>query len=682
MPEEKYNQKRNEKRPAHSLARVLSLRMALMLLCGLIVLYLGAFHAVDSAVRMDNERYLKTIAGIYADDVAYEAAKKGVPVDANFSENITVYGDYVCRWDPIDVADMYVPDVEKGTIRYLSISYKREDYSDLAEIYDVTGIADEEIEYELRPEELAVWRGEVESAVIYRSDRVPVVETVYGFNDSFGNRILAGMAVSMEGIKAEISERFISLALVILAVFAALIVLMYWGIVRRVSRPAKRICRGMADFIADGHRTGVRLDEKGQDEFSMIAQSFNHMSDELDSYLKNIRALNRDRERQRTELEIASAIQQGFLQPARFDAENCDINAAMIPARDVGGDLYDYLPLGGGRTMVVVADVSGKGMAAALFMAVTLVLMRMYAREGLEPAEILRRTNDALSDRNPGMMFATAVVGIYDGATGVLSYANAGHNPPFIVGRDVRVLDGAHNALLGLYEDEEYVQESVRLETGDRLLLYTDGVTEATDGEKRFFGEARLNETLLAARGREAVPTVLDAVRAFAGDAEQHDDITILALTTKRATHLELQADMREFARVRALLMDAPIGRRLKLDLCVAAEELFCNICTYAFEGRDAAAERISFDFELSDRVLMRFTDGGIPFDPREDMNDPDDYDIDTQIGGLGRIIAFGIADSVDYAYRDGHNILTIMKYIQTADDDPSPDKRNSGGTI
>ena len=200
------------------------------------------------------------------------------------------------------------------------------------------------------------------------------------------------------------------------------------------------------------------------------------------------------------------------------------------------------------------------------------------------------------------------------------------------------------------------------------MFLYTDGVDEATDPENRFYGTERLEQTLLdakAAHEEDFVRYVYDSLTVFSAGADQHDDITLMTLTVKDSQDLKLDVDLREFSKIREKILACDLPRQLKLDLCVAAEEIFVNICSYAFKDGIPAGEKIQFNLEQSDRIRMRFSDRGVPYDPRENVISADDYDPDLQIGGLGKLIAFTVADSVDYEYTEEHNILTVTKYIK-----------------
>lgn len=245
------------------------------------------------------------------------------------------------------------------------------------------------------------------------------------------------------------------------------------------------------------------------------------------------------------ELRFAHEIQEGML-PRIFAvpglAHRVDLHASMQAAREIGGDLYDFFVMPQGALCLLVGDVSDKGMPAALFMARTVVIMRMVARllataagGAPEPAAILSEVNRALCENNPSRMFVTMFLAILDPRTGALSYSNAGHNSPYVRSVDgtVTALEGLHGSPLGINPALPYRSSAVQLHDGNMLFAFTDGVTEATGPGGGMFGEARLEQVLRDARDHDAAAltrTVLDSVRNFAGDTVQSDDITMLAV--------------------------------------------------------------------------------------------------------------------------------------------------------
>jgi len=237
----------------------------------------------------------------------------------------------------------------------------------------------------------------------------------------------------------------------------------------------------------------------------------------------------------RHELDIAASIQQSILPRTFPERADCTIFAAMIPAREVGGDFYDCFLLEGDRVGLVIADVSGKGVPAAIFMAMCRTLLKSTAMQGLSPGECLERVNRLLCVDNHSSMFVTVFYGILNALTGELQYANGGHNPPYVVHRSGEVvrLEGTGGMALGAFEAATYTAKRADLQHGDALLLYTDGVTEAMDSGGNLFSDQRLRRFLAQANGAPPAQIVGDLVRAvreYAGDATQSDDITALAL--------------------------------------------------------------------------------------------------------------------------------------------------------
>jgi phosphoserine phosphatase RsbU/P len=241
------------------------------------------------------------------------------------------------------------------------------------------------------------------------------------------------------------------------------------------------------------------------------------------------------REAQEREITIAREIQLGLL-PSDFKAlakgTGLDVHAVIEPARQVGGDLFEVLRLSDDRMVLAVGDVCGKGITAALFMAVTVTLLRTLARQLDSPDEILRRLNDELAAQNPRNMFVT--MACLDVRGSRVTCANAGHDTALLVGKGgPRAVFPSTGTVLGLFPDRRYQKETVELEPGETLLLYTDGVTEAADPAQAFFGDERVHACFAEGAGNTAADSVdrlLGQVRAFAAGAAQSDDITILAL--------------------------------------------------------------------------------------------------------------------------------------------------------
>ncbi|MCL4807376.1 MAG: SpoIIE family protein phosphatase [Thermoanaerobaculia bacterium] len=275
-----------------------------------------------------------------------------------------------------------------------------------------------------------------------------------------------------------------------------------------------------------GHATFTASDERLLAAFASIAGIALDRARLVEAFL--------EKEKIESSLRLAYEIQMGML-PTRFpERPELDVFGTLRPAKTVGGDLYDFR-LDGDRLWFVVGDVSGKGVPAALFMAVTKVLFGASVEVETSPAAVMARVNRALCRENGQSLFVSAFLGRLDVATGELEYANAGHNRPYLLGKDgaVSALAAGTSLVLAVNEDFEYRTERVRLDPGDGVFLFTDGVTEAINERDELFSESRLEAYLASANGRSATDLVEGAVRAldaFAGRAPQFDDITALSI--------------------------------------------------------------------------------------------------------------------------------------------------------
>jgi serine phosphatase RsbU (regulator of sigma subunit) len=237
----------------------------------------------------------------------------------------------------------------------------------------------------------------------------------------------------------------------------------------------------------------------------------------------------------KSELDIARALQIAIL-PSKFPAKSgCDGAARMVPASTMGGDFYDFIELPDGQVGLVIADVSGKGVPAAFFMAVARTNLRELAMHYAEPAACLARTNEVLCTQNPMELFVSVFYCIFDPATGALHYANGGHNPPYVRRADgsIEVLSGAFGLVLGAMPGVEYQNHKVQLRAGDRLVLYTDGVTEAFNPVDEAYGAERLIAEIRAhgdGSAKSLVERICRSVTLFSGSAAQSDDITLTVL--------------------------------------------------------------------------------------------------------------------------------------------------------
>lgn len=336
-------------------------------------------------------------------------------------------------------------------------------------------------------------------------------------------------------------QRQLALVLALLAgLVVAMILLVAWVAFRisaGITGPIRTLGEG-ARRLGDGELEH-RLDLPTGDEIEELAGTFNRMAAALETYMEDLRRTTAEKERFASELRVAREIQMSFLKhvfPPFPQRSEFTLFAALVPAKEVGGDLYDYALLDEDRLVFYVGDVSDKGVPAALVMAMTMTLMkRAWQQPGRTPAAVLADVNAALAEDNVNVMFVTLFLGILNLRTGQLSFSNAGHNPPLILesGGGCRYLELPDGLVLGVLAEAEYHDASVSLAPGDTIVVYTDGVTEAMSRERALYSEERLLATLGGLAGRSVEQTVdgiFADVHVHAAGAPPSDDIAVLAL--------------------------------------------------------------------------------------------------------------------------------------------------------
>ena len=305
--------------------------------------------------------------------------------------------------------------------------------------------------------------------------------------------------------------------------------------------PVRTITDEANRFARENITVGKKLTERirNTDEIGQLAESIDSMEDQIKSYVRNLTRITADSERMATELSLASRIQEDMLPniyPAFPDRHEFDIHASMDPAREVGGDFYNFILVDDDHLALMIADVSGKGVPGALFMMASMILITNSVRMGRRPGEVLEYTNNVICARNREQMFITVWLGILEISTGRLTAANAGHEYPVLMrsGGKYELIKDKHGFVIGGMEDMKYREYELILRRGDKLFLYTDGVPEAVDTENRMFGTERMLSALNSdpdAAPRSTIRNVRREMDAFTGSAEQFDDITMLALS-------------------------------------------------------------------------------------------------------------------------------------------------------
>ena len=455
-------------------------------------------------------------------------------------------------------------------------------------------------------------------------------------------------------------------------IFATLFVFIYILIKRVIINNLEKI-NDTLGRITKGD-LNVTVDVRSSHEFSSLSDDINSTVSTLKRYIAEAAA------RIDKELEYAKQIQLSAL-PTNFpDGDDYKICASMIAAKEVGGDFYDFYKLNDNVVAFLAADVSGKGIPAAMFMMTAKTIIKDLAEGGMSVNDIFTKANEKLCENNESGMFVTAWMGILDLNTGVMQYANAGHNPPLLkrASGEFEYLKTRAGFVLAGMEGIRYRAGELTLSPGDRLFLYTDGVPEATNIENKLYGEDRLIEFMNRNSTTDAV-TLLPSLKAnideFVGEAPQFDDITMLMLDYKPKKGGAQMMNKTFPARIEALsdvlgfvdttLEEHECPMKIQTAICVAIEEVFVNVAHYAYgEGEGDMTLGISFD-EASRDITFRMSDKGVPFDP---LKKPDpDITLSAQereIGGLGIFITKKTMDSVTYAYENGENVLTMIKKI------------------
>ncbi len=497
---------------------------------------------------------------------------------------------------------------------------------------------------------------------------------------------------------------YVSILLEII-IFAMLFVLVYFLIKQVIIKNLHKINGSLAQ-ITNGN-LDVTVNVRSNAEFASLSDDINSTVSTLKDYIAEAAA------RVDQELEYAKEIQCSSLPtqlPQCSEQEKFDICAKMYTAKEVGGDFYDYYLIDDRHLVFLIADVSGKGIPAALFMMTAKTTLKDLAERGLAANEVFEAANEKLCEGNEAGMFVTACMGILDLKTGQLQFANAGHNPPLVKHRngDFEYLRVKPGLVLAGMEGVPYRLNEYEVKSGDRIFFYTDGVTEATNAENQLYGEQRLKAFAdsHAALGSEAfLDGLKEDIDSFVGEAPQFDDITMLIfdyfggklMEEERTFPAKLEALQDVQAFYEEALEAAGCPMKTQIAVSIAIEEVFVNIAHYAYvkaenaeagnpaETAETASAELAgkpaetavpaegeeavfagFCFEPDTRMAtFELRDNGIPFDPLSHEEPDITLSADERdIGGLGILITRKTMDSVEYSYENGQNVLTMKKKI------------------
>ncbi|MBE7083379.1 MAG: hypothetical protein E7373_02095 [Clostridiales bacterium] len=493
---------------------------------------------------------------------------------------------------------------------------------------------------------------------------------IYVYTVKEGFCIIAAMPMEEVTIMRDVSIMLSSFMQVL--IFAALFLLLYLLIKKIIINNLRVINSKLAQI--SGGNLDVKVDVRANEEFASLSDDINSTVATLKRYIAEAAA------RIDKELEYAKQIQLSAL-PTNFpNGEDYNIFAQMIAAKEVGGDFYDFYKLNDNTVAFLVADVSGKGIPAAMFMMTAKTIIKDLAESGMSVNDIFTKANQKLCENNESGMFVTAWMGILDIPTGKLTFANAGHNPPLLKRADgsFEYLKTRAGFVLAGMEGVRYRVNEITLNAGDRIFLYTDGVTEATNENNELYGEDRLLSFInksLELDQTKLLPKLKKDIDKFVGKAPQFDDITMLMFDYKLKKG-ETYVESRTFPAKTESLTDVlafteqilekyQCSMKIQTAICVAIEEVFVNVAHYAYGEKDGDVKfDITFDKDTR-TATFRMADKGVPFDP---LKKPEpDITLsaeEREIGGLGIFITKKTMDLVTYAYENGENILTMIKKI------------------
>jgi len=467
-----------------------------------------------------------------------------------------------------------------------------------------------------------------------------------------------------------------------------------------VTRPLAHIAERMSQFMRQQPDEQVSAQTPALprgDEAAYLAQSFTKMASVIRSQqtalqesnasleqrvqerTAELRRTTAEKERIGSELRIASEIQKSIL-PRTFppfpDRADFEIYATTIPALEMGGDFYDFFLIDDKRLGVVIADVSGKGVPAAIFMAVSRSLLKATALASVSPSACLEHVNRLLCPDNDSAMFVTVFYGILHTESGELEFSNGGHNVPYIIGHDRIVPVGQPaGTALGIVDDARYHTNRMSLNAGETLVLYTDGVTEAMDTHGSLFSTPRFEQTLqrlVDQRPFDLLTRLVEDVHAFASGAVQADDITLLALQYRRPALIELTLVNRssELQRLASELERFAQNHRIpEPDIhafSLSLDELVTNTIAYGYDDQGPHEIRVRLTL-ANGRLSAEVEDDGRPFNPltapQPDLTSAVE---DRPVGGLGIHLVRSLMDHVDYRRESGKNHLMMRKQLST----------------
>lgn len=457
-------------------------------------------------------------------------------------------------------------------------------------------------------------------------------------------------------IAASVADNALSFAIPMIAILILLMSQEAYYLHSSILKPLRSISSRMRGFVND-RAPDAELRGMGHgNEVLEIAESFDQMSTDIEHYVSRIEEMTEERVASSTELQVARRIQLGFVPETSEEiGPGFEAYALCRAAREVGGDFYDLFVREDGRVCVVMADVTGKGVSAALFMSMCRTLIHEKLALEMDPARVLNGANTAILRNNPEGLFVTVFAGVYNPSTNELLFANAGHTRPYVIGKGY--LNPDPGIALGLFDDADIVNERVELASGEGILLYTDGANEAVSSQDTFYGEERLAQAACdATSAQSAVLSLAESIDSFTTGREQSDDLTILCLfaRSENVWHWALPLELSSFATLRQGVLEL-CGNSVEVRRALLAlDEAFSNVVNYS------GASKVDVWARSENGVLsIRLVDDGMAFNPLEHVEDEREFE-DLCDGGMGISLVKQVTSDLSYERVDDRNILVM----------------------
>ena len=682
-----------EKKPGMSLKRRITLQFAvLMIIITIVINYVGYSSLKNTYFRLYNEKARDVVAMLASqvDGDKIRAYVETGETDEYYYELVKEFNRVKSSITGIEYLYLFCP--EKDYFTYVLDSYEEGDDPDnINKLGDVFNYGEMEKTH-LVPD---IEAGRASTDII-RGEDVGYGQTISAWAPVFDSEGKVAGMVEADCILSDLNTIVRNYAIktigILVICLIGLLVAMIWVLRRNVTEPIGQLTEMVNSY---DHKSIEPKKFRCDDEIQWLGDSFVDMTRRIEEYTSEVARVTAEKERIGAELNVATQIQSDML-PSIFppfpNKKEFELYALMDPAKEVGGDFYDFFLVDDNHIALVMADVCGKGVPAALFMVIAKTLIKNSTLTGISPAQVLSSVNEQLCEGNEAEFFVTVWLAIVELSTGKGIAANAGHEHPVLrrAGGNYELVEYRHSPAVATMSGILFKEHTFELNPGDSLFVYTDGVPEATDSADEMYGSGRMVEALNRvpdAQPEELIKCLRADMAEFTGDAQQFDDITMLSFryngpdkntvtntdenTDMCEDELTLDAKTENLERVLdfvgSRLDKTDCSEKLKVQINIAVEELFVNIAHYAYKQLQtigSATVRVEVEKDPL-AVSITFIDSGHPYNPLEkpdpDVTLPAEK---RQIGGLGIFMVKKSMDAIEYEYKDGRNILKIKKNL------------------